>query len=336
MSGSMDAPSLGGEPREAEEPIGLRKDQHLDVCLQEQVQSGVSTGLGDYRLEYDALPEIDLDEVCLETVVLGKRLKAPLLIGAMTGGTERAGEINSTIGARGGTGRGGHGAGFATSHASGTCDLAHTFAARDAAPDLPLLIGNLGAVQLNLGLPLEDLLWAQRTVSADALNLHLNPLQEAIQPHGDTRFRGLFEAMARALPENPPSRSRQGSGRRHLRLVSRQAGKAAARRHRDRRRRGHLLGAGGEFPRSAEIGSCRGGPTSARLRHAHQRVDRHLPKALREPPGHCFGRSSHGNGCRGRPGPGRRRRGHRATLPRSSQRGERTPWSPPWRHSSTS
>ena len=186
----------------AAEPIAVRKDQHLDVCLNEEVQSGASTGLGGFSLEYDALPELNLDEVTLATTLFGKRLKAPLIIGAMTGGTERAGEINRRL-ARAAA-RVGVGMALGSQRAMvRNRDLARTYAARDAAPDLPLLIGNIGAVQLNYGLSVDELTAALRSVSADAVNLHLNALQEAIQPEGDTKFHGLAAAMAEVIPKLP-------------------------------------------------------------------------------------------------------------------------------------
>src|SRR5690348_15040552 len=76
-----------------------RKDSHLSICLNESVEFNQenATGFGSYRFDHDALPEIDKSEINLETILLGKRLSAPLLVGAMTGGTPRAGEINGRL-----------------------------------------------------------------------------------------------------------------------------------------------------------------------------------------------------------------------------------------------
>lgn len=185
----------------ARELVAIRKDHHLDLCLREDVGSrGPATGLGGFTLEYDALPEVDLDEVDLSTTLLGKKLRAPIVIGAMTGGTERAGTINRRL-ARAAT-RAGVGMALGSQRAMIVRpELAATFAARDAAPDLPLLLANVGAVQLNYGVEIADLRRAIRDVGADAINFHLNALQEAIQPEGDTRFRGLFQKMAAVIPE---------------------------------------------------------------------------------------------------------------------------------------
>jgi isopentenyl-diphosphate delta-isomerase len=194
------APLRGTPPAEGRELVVQRKDHHLDLCLHEDVGSrGPATGLGGFTLEYDALPEVDLDAVDLSITLLGKRLRAPIVIGAMTGGTERAGTINRRL-ARAAA-RTGVGMALGSQRAMIVRpELAPTFAVRDAAPELPLLVANVGAVQLNYGVTAADLRRAIEAVGADAINFHLNALQEAIQPEGDTRFAGLFEKMAAAIP----------------------------------------------------------------------------------------------------------------------------------------
>lgn len=178
-----------------------RKDRHVDIVLQQDVVGhGPSVGLGHFTLEYDALPELDLADVDLSTTLFGKRLRAPLVIGAMTGGTDRTGQINRTLAvaaARAGVGM------ALGSQRPMLVDpsLTPTYAVRDAAPDLPLLFGNLGAVQLNYGVTADDLRRVVRDVGADVLNLHLNALQEAIQPEGDTRFTGVVDAVRQIAPQ---------------------------------------------------------------------------------------------------------------------------------------
>lgn len=181
--------------------IQRRKDRHVDIVLQQDVTGhGPAVGLGHFTLEYDALPEIDLADVDLSTTLFGKRLTAPLIIGAMTGGTARTAEINRTLAiaaARVGVGM------ALGSQRPMLVDpsLTSTFAVRDAAPDLPLLMGNVGAVQLNYGVTAADVQRLVRDVGADAINLHLNALQEAIQPEGDTRFSGLTAALRALAPQ---------------------------------------------------------------------------------------------------------------------------------------
>lgn len=173
-----------------------RKDHHIDIVLQREVVAPrVTTGLGHYTLEFDALPEIALEEVDLSTRLLGRSLRAPLLIGAMTGGTERAARINRTLARAAAR----IGVGMALGSQRAMIEnpaLSRGFAVREDAPDLPLLIGNIGAVQLNYGVDPASVARAVHAVGADALNLHLNCLQEAVQPEGDTDFRGLGKAIA--------------------------------------------------------------------------------------------------------------------------------------------
>ena len=191
--------AAAGETLENERLVSSRKDAHIDICLNEPViASGPAVGLGRYTLEYDAIPEIDLDDVDLSVTILGKKLKAPIIIGAMTGGSERAKAINQRL-ARAAA-RAGVGMALGSQRAMiSDRSLTHTFEVRDVAPDLPLLIGNVGAVQLNYGVSAEDIAVAVEAVSADALNFHLNALQEAIQPEGDTRFSGLMTHLGRAV-----------------------------------------------------------------------------------------------------------------------------------------
>ncbi len=179
-----------------------RKDEHLQICLEQDVESGVSPGLSGYRLEYDALPEIDLDDVDLSIELLGKKLSAPILIGSMTGGSEQAEILNhrlAKVAAKLGLGMALGSQRAMLKHPETTA----SFAVRKTSPELPLLIGNIGAVQLNYGVTHDDLRHLVESVQADALYFHLNPLQEAIQPEGDTRFRGLLSKIQLATKTLP-------------------------------------------------------------------------------------------------------------------------------------
>ncbi len=184
------------------ELILRRKDHHLDLCLDKAVSSDRDTGLGEFLLEYDALPEIDLEEVRLTTEILDRSLRAPIIIGAMTGGTSRAGQYNKRL-ARAAE-RVGVGMALGSQRAmlrDPSCT--DSFDLRAFAPDLPLLFGNLGAAQLLEYGRDNRLQRALEAVGADALFLHVNPLQEAIQPEGETRFRGLFACMKECIPKLP-------------------------------------------------------------------------------------------------------------------------------------
>ncbi len=182
--------------------IQRRKDQHIEICLERDVESGVKSGLDDYRLEYDALPEISLDEVDISVEILGKRLEAPIIIGSMTGGSDLAMELNrrlARVAARLGIGMA-LGSQRVMLHQPETVE---SFAVRNFAPDLPLLLGNIGAVQLNYGLTIGQIRELVEKVRADGLFFHLNPLQEAVQPEGDTDFSNLLGKLQNVLAQLP-------------------------------------------------------------------------------------------------------------------------------------
>lgn len=179
-----------------------RKSDHIRINLEEDVGfKGLTTGLENYRFLHQALPEIDLHQVDTSVTVFGKKLKAPILISSMTGGTEQAQAINRTL-AQAAEARG-IAMGLGSQRAAiEDPSLAPTFQVRELAPTT-VLLANLGAVQLNYGYTIEHCRRAVDMLGADALILHFNALQEAVQPEGDTRFSGLLnkiEPVCRALP----------------------------------------------------------------------------------------------------------------------------------------
>ncbi len=166
-----------------------RKAEHIQLALEERMQHG-SRGFDAWRLEHCALPELDLAEVDLSTEFLGKQLAAPLLISCMTGGTADAARINRNLAI--GAERAGVAVGVGSQRkALEDPTLQATFQVREYAPTVPLL-ANLGAVQLNCGYGVAECRAAVHMIDADALVLHLNPLQEAIQPEGDVNFANLL------------------------------------------------------------------------------------------------------------------------------------------------
>ena len=173
-----------------------RKAEHIRLALDSRMQLGGSWW-DEYRFGHAALPEIDLVEVDTSVEFLGRRLSAPLLISCMTGGTEIAGRINRNLAA----------AAEATGVAVGVGsqrkaledpEKADTFRVREAAPTAPLL-ANLGAVQLNYGMGVAECRDAVEMIGADALVLHLNPLQEALQPEGQCDFSGLLPKIGNVV-----------------------------------------------------------------------------------------------------------------------------------------
>ena len=173
-----------------------RKSEHIRINLEEDVQfPRLTTGLEQYTFMHQAVPEINLADVDTRTVFLGKQLSAPLLISSMTGGTEEARTINRNLA------RAAQEAGIAMGLGSQRAaiedeSLAGTYQVRDIAPDI-LVFANLGAVQLNYGYGVEQCRRAVEMVEADALILHLNVLQEAVQPEGDGNFAGLLSKIER-------------------------------------------------------------------------------------------------------------------------------------------
>ncbi len=171
-----------------------RKSEHLRINIERDVDARVGAGFDAYTFVHRALPEIDLGEVDTGSEFFGRRLRAPLLIACMTGGTPEAMTINrrlAQVAAR---------FGFAMGLGSGRVALEapetlESFCVRAEAPEV-LLFANLGAVQLNKGYQARDCARLVELLQADALALHLNPLQEALQPEGDTCFRGLLERIA--------------------------------------------------------------------------------------------------------------------------------------------
>jgi isopentenyl-diphosphate delta-isomerase len=177
-----------------------RKDSHLALALGEGIESPAgASGFGELRFDHDALPEIDEDVVSTEVELLGKRLAAPIVVGAMTGGTPRAGEVNRRLALAAEACRVGMALGSQRKMLEDPATRA-TFAVREAAPGLPLLFGNVGAVQLNYGVGAREVRRLVEAVGADAFLFHLNPLQEAIQPEGNTRFSALLPKLRDLIP----------------------------------------------------------------------------------------------------------------------------------------
>lgn len=183
-------------------PITERKGRHIDVCLSGAAAFTTrTTGFERLDLPYRALPECDLDAIDTRTTLFGKRLAAPLLIGAMTGGSHHAGVINRHLAEA--AQRLGIGMMLGSQRVMlERPETRSSFAVRPVGPDV-LLIGNLGVAQLLRGYGAAELEEACALVGADAMALHTNPLQEALQEGGDERFAGLTERLrevVRAVP----------------------------------------------------------------------------------------------------------------------------------------
>jgi isopentenyl-diphosphate delta-isomerase len=171
-----------------------RKQDHLRIVTEEVVSArGVTTGLERHRLVHHALPELDLEKIDTSTRFLGHSLRAPFLISGMTGGVAHGARINrrlaeaaQAVGCAMGVG--------SQRVALENPSLAPTFRVRNVAPDI-FLFANLGAVQLNYGYGPDHCRRAVDMIAANALVLHLNPLQEALQVGGNTNWSGLLRQI---------------------------------------------------------------------------------------------------------------------------------------------
>jgi isopentenyl-diphosphate delta-isomerase len=179
-----------------------RKDSHLSICLEDEVEfiSNNANGFSMLRFDHQALPEINKRDISTAITLFGKNLEAPFFIGAMTGGTEKAGLINQRLAKVAEHCQ----IGFALGSQRKMLDqpeLRRTYAMRQIAPKIPLLVGNLGAVQLNYGVTLDDILKLIDDTQCDAFNFHLNPLQEAVQPEGNTDFSNLLPQLREIIDQ---------------------------------------------------------------------------------------------------------------------------------------
>ena len=174
-------------------PIDQRKADHIKINLEEDVRSALTTGLENYRFIHEALPELDLKRIDTSLNLFGKKLNSPILISSMTGGTAEAETLNLRLA------EAAQECGLAMGVGSQRAAIEHseqasTFQVRRVAPDI-LLFANIGAVQFNYGYGIDQCRKAVEMIQADALYLHLNPLQEAVQDAGDTNFEGLAKKI---------------------------------------------------------------------------------------------------------------------------------------------
>jgi isopentenyl-diphosphate delta-isomerase len=171
-----------------------RKSEHLSLCLKAAVDSdSARTGFDGYQFVHEALPEINLDKIDLRSRLFDYELSAPFILSPMTGGCPEAKEINHVLA------EAAQMLGLAIGVGSQRValldkGLARTFQVRDIAPDA-FIFANLGAIQLNNGFTIDECKVAIDMISANALYLHLNPLQESVQAEGNTNFIGLIDKI---------------------------------------------------------------------------------------------------------------------------------------------
>lgn len=193
--------------------IRNRKADHIKICAEERIAPGYCYW-DDIRFMHNALPEIDLDDIDTSCMLFGKKLEFPLVVTAITGGFEGAVKINSNIAKACAEMGIGMGVGSERAGVSGVCPESYK-AIRDY--DVPLVIGNIGAPQL-VAQRSKDLITpgmvqeAIDLVDADVLAVHLNFLQEVVQPEGDTNAAGCYEAIRGLARQYPIILKETGAG----------------------------------------------------------------------------------------------------------------------------
>jgi isopentenyl-diphosphate Delta-isomerase len=180
-------------PASNDVPTRDRKAEHIRLALEHGNQFAAHA-FEEWTFGHEALPDLDFDAIDLSVDFLGRRLKAPLLISCMTGGTGIAARINRNLAAAAELRGVAVGVG-SQRKAIENPDQAATFEVRSVAPTVPVL-ANLGAIQLNYGYGIDECRRAVDMIGADALVLHMNPLQEAIQPEGQCDFAGLLPKLS--------------------------------------------------------------------------------------------------------------------------------------------
>jgi isopentenyl-diphosphate Delta-isomerase len=183
------------------EVIKQRKKEGIEIPLRHNVQARTnSTCFEDIKFVHNALPELDYDEIETSTNFLGHNFSAPIIIDSMTGGTPEALQINARLGKL--AERYGLGMGLGSQRAGlRSEELAETYAiARKNAPNA-FLIANIGAAQLAKGFSIEDTRKILKMIRANALVIHLNPLQELVQPEGEPKYRGVLKKISELASE---------------------------------------------------------------------------------------------------------------------------------------
>lgn len=171
-----------------------RKGEHLGICTKKDVSfTGKSAMWEEIELVHNSLPETDYSDIDLGCTLFGRKMNAPIIIAGMTGGTPLAGKINRSLALAAQK----FGIGFGVGSQRPAIEnpaLARTYQVRDIAPDI-LLLGNLGLVQFVNGFKPADAKKAVDMIGADALCLHLNAAQEAVQKEGDVNFKGALSSF---------------------------------------------------------------------------------------------------------------------------------------------
>lgn len=180
----------------------VRKREHIELCTSDNVRfTAKTTGFERYSFVHNALPELNFDEISADTDFLGKKLQMPLLISCMTGGCGEAERINAQLAEAAETCGIAIGVGSQRQALESNIYLESFAIVRRNAPTAPI-IGNIGGNSL-VGGDFPDIETLARLIDADAIAVHLNPLQELLQPEGNPRYRGVLDGIERLVRESP-------------------------------------------------------------------------------------------------------------------------------------
>jgi len=181
--------------------IQQRKKDHVALTLEEDVSYRKGTGFEQYDFNHNALPEVDLDEVETSSTLFGRRFAFPLFISSMTGGYTEGGAINGMIATFCQKHNLPFGVGSQRIMLERASERASFSVVREHAPDA-FIAANIGGTQLIGDFGSQQLAILTDTIRADAVIIHLNPLQELVQPEGDRHFKGIEEGIARVVEES--------------------------------------------------------------------------------------------------------------------------------------
>jgi len=180
---------------ESKNEIENRKKDHLKIVCDEDVNyQEVSTGFEDYRFVHNALPELNLEDIDVSTNFFGYQLNLPLMITSMGGGENQGKSLNRDLAKAANSEKVALGLGSIRPALNNPEAISSYAIAREYAPDIPI-IANIGAAQLSSNLNSKDLSNLLKNIGVNAISIHLNPLQEALQPEGDTAFKGVSKAI---------------------------------------------------------------------------------------------------------------------------------------------
>jgi isopentenyl-diphosphate Delta-isomerase len=178
--------------------IHQRKIDHINIVLDKDVEP-ISSPFNLYKLPYKALPEIDYVDIDTSTELLSKKLSFPFIISSMTGGPDKGETINTNLAMAAESCKVGLGLGSMRVILKDP-DSAKTFNVRALCPSIPLF-ANFGLIQLNYGYGADEINQLIDVIQADGIFLHINALQEVMQPEGDKNFKGLLDKLEAILPK---------------------------------------------------------------------------------------------------------------------------------------